>query len=310
MPGDAIRTVDTEPPTVQDLRPEVAHPSGDLLGFLSLEQLDRNRFRGWCHAGLPLRAFGGQVAAQALTAAGGTVGPGPRVHSLHGYFLRGGDPGRPVEYAVERLRDGRSYVSRRVTATQGEEVVFTLSASFKLPEDITGRQIAMPPTTPPEELPSAFHTWAEHDPEGYGQFEMGRVLDVRVAPVTWAVRDGGTEQRLWIRAVDVLPDEPLVHMCALTYASDLMLAPVAALDVETPGPLREGPGSSRHFLTSLDHAVWFHRPFRADDWLLVVQRGPTTGDGRGLVHGGFWTRDGRLVASVVQETMLRPGRGS
>ncbi|MEW1551990.1 acyl-CoA thioesterase [Streptomyces tsukubensis] len=285
-----------------------AGPGTDLLDFLTLERVERDLFRGRCHAGLPRRAFGGQVAAQALTAAGGTVDDAWRVHSLHGYFLRGGTPGHSIDYRVERLRDGRGYTSRRVTALQGDEVVFTLSASFTRPEDIPGRQLAMPPTTPPEDLPGAFRAWAARDPEGYGQFEIGRVLDVRVAPVTWLARAGGTEQRLWIRSAAPLPDAPLVHMCALTYASDLMLAPVAALDVELPGVLRAGPDTAGHFLASLDHAVWFHRPFRADDWLLVVQRGPTAGDGRGLVHGEFWSRGGDLVASVVQETLLRPRR--
>ncbi|MGW1280399.1 acyl-CoA thioesterase [Streptomyces tsukubensis] len=285
-----------------------AAPGTDLLGFLTLERTERDLFHGWCHAALPRRAFGGQVAAQALTAAGGTVDDDRRVHSLHGYFLRGGNPARPIAYRVERLKDGRGYASRRVTALQGDEVIFTLSASFTRPEDIPGRHLAMPPTTPPEELPNAFSAWAARDPEGFERFEIGRVLDVRRAPVDRPERDGGTEQRLWIRSAAPLPDAPLVHMCALTYASDLMLAPVAALDVEAPGVLRSGPDSSHHFMASLDHAVWFHRPFRADDWLLVVQRGPTAGDGRGLVHAGFWSRDGRLVASVVQETVLRPRR--
>ncbi|MEU5163452.1 acyl-CoA thioesterase II [Streptomyces sp. NPDC020875] len=300
-------------PAAERIAPPSGPPAsgpGHLPGFLALERLDRDLFRGWCHAGLPRRAFGGQVAAQALTAAGGTVPAERRVHSLHGYFLRGGDPARPIVYEVERPRDGRSYTSRRVTAVQGGEVIFTLSASFKLPEETPERHPAVPPTTPPDGLPSAFRNWAERDPEGFGRFEIGRVLDVRVAPVTWARHEGETEQRLWIRSVERLPDEPLAHMCALTYASDLMLAPVAALDVETPGPLREGPGSYRSYLASLDHAVWFHRPFRADEWLLVVQRGPSAGDGRGLVHGEFWDRDGGLVASVVQETVLRPGRRS
>ncbi|QDY81305.1 acyl-CoA thioesterase II [Streptomyces qinzhouensis] len=279
-----------------------------MLDFLTLERAERDLFHGWCHAGLPRRAFGGQVAAQALTAAGGTVEDDRRVHSLHGYFLRGGNPARPIAYRVERLTDGRGYASRRVTARQGDEVIFTLSASFTRPEEIPGRQLSMPPTTPPEDLPNAFRAWAARDPEGFGQFEIGRVLDVRRAPETWPDRAGGTEQRLWIRSAAPLPDGPLVHMCALTYASDLMLAPVAALDVEAPGVLSAGPDTSRHFLASLDHAVWFHRPFRADEWLLVVQRGPTAGDGRGLVHGEFWSRDGRLVASVVQETVLRPRR--
>ncbi|MFF0449237.1 acyl-CoA thioesterase [Streptomyces sp. NPDC004609] len=291
-------------PAVDPGAGSVGRACSDLAGLLTLERIDRDLFRGWCHDGTPLRAYGGQVAAQALTAAGHTVPGGQVAHSLHGYFLRAGDTRRTIDYQVERLRDGRGYVSRRVTALQDGEAVFTLSASFKLPEDTDDRQVAMPDVPGPENLPNAFLAWADADPESHRRSGVTQALDVRLIPAPEAEK-GGTEQRLWLRSYASLPDDPMLHMCALAYASDLLLAPVAALDRETPGPLAKGPGTTETFLTSLDHAVWFHRPFRADDWLLVVQRSPSAGDGRGIVHGEFWNRDGRLVASVVQETLLR-----
>ncbi|WP_329204692.1 acyl-CoA thioesterase II [Streptomyces sp. NBC_00683] len=283
----------------------------DLVGFLSLERIERDMFRGWCHEGARLRAFGGQVAGQALTAAGHTVEAGLRVHSLHGYFLRAGDTRSPIVYQVERLRDGRSYVSRRVTAVQRGEAIFSLSASFKLPEGTGGagdRNLTMPQVTPPEELPDAFASVWREAPEKHDGGEFTKALSVRVAPSPGPVPEGSTQQCLWVKSAHPLPDEPMLHACGLAYASDLLLAPSAALHLELPWVLR--PKASTVFLTSLDHAIWFHRPFRADEWLLVVQRSPTAGDGRGLAYGDFWSRDGRLVASVVQETVLRTARPS
>ncbi|MFI1829868.1 acyl-CoA thioesterase [Streptomyces sp. NPDC020412] len=287
-------------------------PAGarSLTGFLSLERLDRDLFRGWCHEGLPLRAFGGQVAAQALTAAGGTVGGGgvqSAVHSLHGYFLRGGDPARPIVYAVERLRDGRTFSSRRVTARQEGEVIFTLSASFKSTEDGYDRQPAMPATTAPDAVPDLFELWAQTSPADFEQLVFPYALEVRRLPgPAEPTTPGLTEQKLWIRATDPLGDDPLLHACALAYASDLLLAPTAALSLERPRPLREEPSSV--FMTSLDHAMWYHRPFRADEWLLFSQRSPSAADGRGLAFADVWGHDGRLIAHVVQEAVLRPAR--
>ncbi|NGO74150.1 acyl-CoA thioesterase II [Streptomyces sp. YC504] len=288
-------------------------PAGkkNLIDFLSLERVERDLFRGWCHDGARLRAFGGQVAAQALTAAGHTVDEAFAVHSLHGYFLRAGDTRRPIVYQVERLRDGRGYVSRRVTAVQLGEPIFTLSASFKVPEETApgeARHVTMPPAVPPEELPDAFApVLGSGDlPEDHDVREFHRALSVRFVPPPRPAPEGGTEQWLWVKAAHPLPDDPMLHACGLAYASDLLLAPSAALHREPPWIQRKRPDTV--FLTSLDHAIWFHRPFRADEWLLVVQRSPTAGDGRGLAHGDFWTRDGRLVASVVQETVLRTVR--
>ena len=279
----------------------------DLVGFLSLEQLDRDLFRGWCHDGIPLRTFGGQVAAQALTAAGRTVPDDRAVHSLHGYFLRAGDSARPLVYTVERVRDGSSYLSRRVTALQGGEIVFTLSASFKRQERTDDRQPAMPRTPGPDALPDMYEIWERTNPDDYAQAEFRRVLDMRYAPGPAEPNAAGlTEQSLWIRAAERLPDDPMLHACALAYASDLFLAPATVLSVDLPRMVREEPPSV--FLTSLDHAIWYHRPFRADEWLLFAQRSPTAGDGRGLAFADVWSTDGRLIAHVVQETVVRPAR--
>jgi acyl-CoA thioesterase-2 len=276
----------------------------DLVGFLSLEQLDRDLFRGWCHEGLPLRAFGGQVAAQALTAAARTVPDGRHVHSLHGYFLRAGEPSRPIVYQVERLRDGGTYLSRHVRAVQAGEVVFTLSASFKRPEHSFDRYPAMPATTAPEATPDLYELWADRSPAEFGRSALARALEVRRIPAAAEPATAGmTEQRLWIRASERLPDEPMLHACALAYASDLYLAPTAALPVEPPRPLRGEP--SKVYIVSVDHAIWYHRPFRADEWLLFAQRSPSAVDGRGITFADVWSHDGRLIASVVQEAVFR-----
>ncbi|HEX4792067.1 MAG TPA: acyl-CoA thioesterase domain-containing protein [Actinospica sp.] len=284
--------------------------TGGLVGFLSLEELDRGLYRGWCHDGTPLRAFGGQVAGQALTAASRTVPEALAVHSLHGYFLRAGQSSRPMIYTVEDLRDGHTYATRRVTVTQNREAIFVLSASFKLAEPGGHDRQPAPPDSPdPGELPDYFELWASTDPEGAEQTAIRQALEVRYMsadPASSAGAAGVTEQRLWVRALEPLPDDPVLHTCALTYASDLLLAPSTALAVEPPRAMRARP--STVFLTSLDHALWFHRPFRADRWLLISQQSRTAGDGRGLARSEVWTQDGRLVASAVQETVLRPLR--
>ncbi|MFB7666661.1 acyl-CoA thioesterase [Kitasatospora sp. NPDC056138] len=281
---------------------------GSFIELLRIEQLDKNLFRGSCHAGAPTRTFGGQVAAQALTAAGRTVDPARTVHSLHGYFLRPGDPQRPIEYEVDRARDGFSYATRRVTAVQRGEAIFTLSASFKLPEEAGTRQRTMPPVPGPEELPDPFPLWAAKSPEDYARSSGFRALDMRFvpadAPGVPAELPGVPQQFVWLRAGTPLPaDDPLVQVCALTYLSDLTLASTAALHVQPPRMQRSEP--ARIMLASLDHAMWFHRPFRADDWLLFAQRSPSASDGRGLTLGEFYNRDGELVASAVQEALVR-----
>ncbi|MFI6443860.1 acyl-CoA thioesterase [Kitasatospora sp. NPDC050543] len=284
---------------------------GPFADLLRIEQLDENMFLGWCHAGAPTRAFGGQVAAQALTAAGRTIGGGRLVHSLHGYFLRPGDPARPISYEVDRIRDGLTYATRRVTALQRGEAIFTLSASFKHPEQDDGRQRTMPPVPGPEELPDPFLLWERTDPEDYAKAGGFRTLDLRFippdAPGLPPEVPGVPQQFVWLRTGTPLPeDDPLLQVCALTYLSDLTLASTATLHLQPHRFQRTEPATI--VLASLDHAMWFHRPFRADEWLLFAQRSPSAGDGRGLSHGEFYNRDGLLVASAVQEALVRDRR--
>ncbi|WP_441249041.1 acyl-CoA thioesterase [Kitasatospora sp. McL0602] len=294
----------------QDAQPEAE--AGPFAELLRIEQLDENLFRGRCHAGAPMRAFGGQVAAQALTAAGRTLTSQRLVHSLHSYFVRPGDPQQPITYEVDRVRDGLSYATRRVTAVQRDEVIFTLSASFKTAEATPERQRTMPPVPGPDELPDPMPAWAQADPEGYARATVFRTMEMRFippdAPGMPAELPGVPQQFVWLRTGSPLPaDDPLLQVCALTYLSDLTLASTTALHLQ-PHRIqrREAP---RIILASLDHAMWFHRPFRADDWLLFAQRSPSASDGRGLALGEFYNQDGELVASAVQETLLRERRG-
>jgi acyl-CoA thioesterase-2 len=300
---DATRVTDQA-----DQQPSTISSFVDLL---RLDEIDLNLFRGWCHAGAPLRAFGGQVAAQALVAAGRTVPSGRLVHSLHGYFMRPGDPRRPLVYEVERLRDGRSYATRRVTAIQRGEAVFTLSASFKVPEESPERQRSVPLLPDPELLPDPYADWADDGTGGYWATTGRLTLDMRTVPRDSEAlpgrQAGVEEQYVWLKSASPLPgDDPLLHVCALAYLSDLTLASTAAMHLQRPRAERKGPSTIS--LASLDHAMWFHRPFRADEWLLFAQRSPSAADGRGLAQGEFYTRDGLLVASVVQEALVRERR--
>ncbi|MFJ3789853.1 acyl-CoA thioesterase [Kitasatospora sp. NPDC090091] len=281
---------------------------GPFAELLRIERLDENTFRGQCHAGAPMRAFGGQVAAQALTAAGRTVEPDRPVHSLHGYFLLPGDPTRPIRYEVDRVRQGMSYATRRVTAVQGDAAIFTLSASFKRPEAAADRHREVPPVPGPEELPDAFSLWDEAARAelarsgGFGSLEL-RFVPADAPGLPPAV-PGMPQQYVWLRTGSPLDDDdPLLHVCALTYLSDLTLASTAGLHVQPNFFQRREP--PRLMMASLDHAMWFHRPFRADEWLLFAQRSPSSSDGRGLSLGEFYDREGRLVASAVQEALIR-----
>jgi acyl-CoA thioesterase II len=286
-------------------------PSTELPTFvtlLDLEEIDKDIFRGRCHAGAPLRAFGGQVAAQALVAAGRTVAMDERpVHSLHGYFLRPGEAQRPIVYLVERLRDGRSFTTRRVSAVQHGEVIFALSASFHRVEQSPSHQFAPPEVPDPDSLPPFYEVPEPAGPDDPGMGldkVVAHVADVRFVGVPWAGTTAapgrGVEQLAWMRANEDLPDDPLLHVCALTYLSDLTLASTADI------PHRRTGDMPTH-MASLDHAMWFHRPFRADDWLLFAQDSPSTAFARGLARGEFYTRDGQLVASAVQEAVIRRG---
>jgi acyl-CoA thioesterase-2 len=262
-----------------------------MAQLLKLERLEENLFRGSCHQGSPQRAFGGQVAAQALTAAGATVPAERGVHSLHGYFIRGGRTDMPIIYEVERTRDGGSFTTRRVVAIQNGESIFSLSASFQTAAESSEHQARMPEVPAPDEI-ATIET--EEEPIVLAAIEVRFISD----PGQGLPDVGrGPRQRMWVRAKDSLPDNPLAHVCALTYISDIRLAGTAWL------PHRNDPGTPQ--LASLDHAVWFHRPFRADEWLLFDMESPSYASTRGLAHGEFFTTDGRLVASVTQEVLIR-----
>ena len=267
-----------------------------IVELLDLDDLGADAFGGRCHAGAPLRIFGGQVAAQALVAAGRTVER--RAHSMHGTFLRRGDSRLPVRYDVERARDGRTYSTRLVTARQEGRLIFTLTASFKEPETGHDRQSVMPAATAPEGLPDPYDAWP---PESSEAEQWRRAVSLRFVPA--ATEGGRNDQLVWMRTACPLPDDDLTRSAALTYCSDLTLGQTAAVDLEPHLLLRDGPGRVR--MASLSHALWFHREVDVDEWLLFAQRSSTAADGRGISSGEFWSRDGRLVASAVQEVVLR-----
>lgn len=272
-----------------------------FVDLLALEEIEKNIFRGHVHAGAPLRAFGGQVAAQALVAAGRTVMSDRHVHSLHSYFLRPGRTTSPIVYLVDTMRDGRSFTTRRVTAVQNGETIFALSASFKVPEETPEHRRAMPDVPRPEDLPDPYEGLPREARDHYEVSQTRLVMDMRfVPPESTAVThmtDGIPHQRVWMKAAEKLPDDPLLHVCAMAYMSDLTLAGTAA------GPHITDPQNLQ--MASLDHAMWFHRPFRADEWLLFAQASPTAQDARGLAMGEFYDHQGILVASAVQEALIR-----
>jgi acyl-CoA thioesterase-2 len=283
--------------------PDVADALDDLFDILDLEQIEVNIFRGRSPDESVQRVFGGQVAGQALVAAGRTVPDDRQVHSLHAYFLRPGDPSIPIVYEVDRIRDGRSFTTRRVIAVQHGQAIFNLSASFHRPERGVEHQEPMPDAPDPESLPTLAERVAALSGQPAGRPPKPRPIDLRyVEDPPWAARDTSPReprQMVWLRTNGPLPDDPLLHVCAVTYASDLtlldsvMLAHGIAFDTRSVQ------------LASLDHAMWFHRAFRADEWLLYVQESPAACGARGFARGSLFTRDGRLVVSVVQEGLLR-----
>jgi acyl-CoA thioesterase II len=252
-----------------------------------------------------MRAFGGQVAAQSLVAAGATVEDPERVvHSLHGYFLRPGRTADPIVYLVDRPRDGGSFSTRRVTAVQYGETIFTMSASFAVHDDGPEHQFAMPDVPSPESLPKIP---LEMDSENH-LHEAGlpdqRFLDLRFVDIDTSRPPAyGRPQRIvWVKTRYPLPDDQRIQACALTYFSDLTL-------VGTSLSAHGGREANTDLmLASIDHAMWFHQPFRADEWLLFVQNSPVAGYGHGLTSGIFFSEDGRLVATAAQEVLMRRRR--
>jgi acyl-CoA thioesterase II len=278
----------------------------EVVDLLDLEQIEVDIFRGRSPEGeRRQRVFGGQVAGQALVAAGRTAPADRPVHSLHAYFIRPGDPSVPLIYLVERVRDGRSFTTRRVTTVQHGKTIFTLSASFHQREPGFDHADPMPDVPGPEQVEPT----AERVRRLFGVAAEDHLrdnpIDIRhVGPLTVeAERDPSlisSRNVVWLRANGELPQDPLLHVCLMTYASDMTLLDTVLLahGVSWAGGVVAG--------ASLDHAMWFHRPFRADRWLLYVQDTPTASGARGLARGEVYTEEGELVVSVVQEGLLRP----
>lgn len=282
------------------------NPLDDLIHLLDLEVIEVNIFRGRSPSEDRQRVFGGQVAGQALVAAARTVDDRDRrVHSLHAYFLRPGDPGTPILYEVDRIRDGKSFTTRRVVAIQHGQAIFNLQASFHIPEPGFNHQVPMPDVPAPDTLPDFKTRMAPHRDLIGAWYDRPRPIDLRYVegdPLTRASGESSVQQRVWLRADGRLPDDPVLHACIVTYASDMTLLDTALL----PHGLAFGDTSIQ--MASLDHAMWFHRPFRADDWLLYDQITPTTASARGFAAGSIYTIGGDLVVSVVQEGMIRRAR--
>ncbi|MDT6983671.1 acyl-CoA thioesterase II [Streptomyces lusitanus] len=282
----------------------------DLLDLLDLEQIEENIFRGSSRSAVVPRVFGGQVAAQALVAAGRTVPEDRPAHSLHAYFLRLGDPGAPIVYTVDRIRDGRSFTTRRVVAVQHGKPIFHLSASFQTHEEGLDHQDPMPASPDPDTLPTSeerLRGYAHLDPEVVDRFlEARAAVDLRYVDEPPYGRFGeprAPHSQVWFRTKGKLADDPLLHVVLATYVSDMTL-----LDSVLLAHGRGGWAVGDVVGASLDHAMWFHRPFRADEWLLYDQQSPSAHGGRGLGQARIYTQDGRLAVSVIQEGVVRVPR--
>ncbi|MGB6176929.1 MAG: acyl-CoA thioesterase II [Methylocella sp.] len=283
----------------------------ELLAILDLERIEENIFRGRNPRVGSRHVFGGLVVAQALVAAARTV-EGRTPHSLHGYFLLLGDPAVPIVYEVDRIRDGKSFTTRRCNAIQHGRAIFSLSASFQIEEAGLEHAVSMPKVPLPESLPSEtemLRRFGAAMPEAMRRWiAQDHPIEVRPVDPSRYVRHevGALEQNVWLRATGPLPGDPGIHRAVLAYLSDLTLIG-AALGAHGHSEFDTGVQ-----VASLDHALWFHRPFRADDWLLYAQDSPNSCGARGLARGLLFSHDGRLVASVVQEGLIRPtpaGRG-
>ncbi|MGA5148492.1 acyl-CoA thioesterase II [Streptomyces griseoincarnatus] len=282
----------------------------ELLDLLDLEQIEENIFRGSSRSAVVPRVFGGQVAAQALVAAGRTVPEDRPAHSLHAYFLRLGDPGAPIVYTVDRIRDGRSFTTRRVVAVQHGKPIFHLSASFQTYEEGLDHQDPMPVSPDPDVLPTSeerLRGYAHLDPEVVDRFlEARAAVDLRYVDEPPYGRFGEPREphsQVWFRTNGKLADDPLLHVVLATYVSDMTL-----LDSVLLAHGRGGWAVGDVVGASLDHAMWFHRPFRADEWLLYDQQSPSAHGGRGLGQARIYTQDGRLAVSVIQEGVVRVPR--
>ncbi len=282
----------------------------EVLDILDLEPLEVNLFRGRSPQSRWQRVFGGQVIGQALVAACRTVEDvtARPPHSLHAYFLLGGDPKVPIIYEVDRIRDGKSFTTRNVKAIQHGRAIFSMSVSFHVSEPGLTHQVKMPDVPKPDELPSdeelkdRIYPLLPEPARRY--YERERPIEFRPVEFSRYLGEKSENGRfdIWIRATGRLPDEPAIHQCVLAYASDMMLLDAALI------PHGRSVFSEDIMAASLDHALWFHRPFRADEWLLYAQDSPSLADSRGFSRGLIFASDGTLVASVAQEGLLRQRR--
>jgi acyl-CoA thioesterase-2 len=281
--------------------------SADLVERLDLETIEVDIFRGRSPQNSWKRVFGGQVIAQALVAASRTV-EGRTPHSLHGYFMLGGDPLVPIVFEVDRIRDGRSFTTRRVNAIQHGRAIFSLSASFQVAEEGVEHSFPAPDAPDPDQLPDPAALAQFAEPKAKERIEgfIDRIRPIEIRPIDLSRYAPGARgrareprQSLWIRIAGRLPDDPAIHRAALAFLSDMTL-------IDTALAAHGYSVSDPEFqVASLDHALWFHRPCRADEWLLYAQDSPNAGGSRGLTRGLLYSREGALVASVAQEGLIR-----
>ncbi len=273
----------------------------ELVGLLQVEQIELNLFRGVSGDIGSRNVFGGQVLGQAIAAASRTV-EGRIAHSMHAYFLRPGDKKAPIIYDVERIRDGKSFTTRRVVAIQHGRPIFNTSISFQVKEEGAEHQDRMPDVPGPEGLLNEVELrQARMAANKQGSYQRTRPIEIReVSPMDpFNPVPAPAEYRAWIRAAEPLPDDPVLHQAMLAYASDFHLLQAAML------PHAISFADPDLHIASLDHAMWFHRDFRMDQWLLYVTDSPSASGSRGLCRGKFFTQDGRLVASAAQEGLIR-----
>lgn len=280
----------------------------DLLTRLDVQEIEPDVFLGTSPEAGIMRIFGGLVVSQALVATTRTV-KGRTPHSLHSYFLLPGDPTKPVRYEVERLRDGGSFSARRCVARQGDRTIFILTASFHTEETGLDYAPTMPRVPAPDALPdlaAMASTVGAAFPEGVRRYlQRERPIELRlVDPSRFAPRKADAPrrigQRIWMRAKGTLPDDPTVHRAVLAYLSDMTLLDVSLV------PHDQSVFDGHMQVASLDHSIWFHRPFRADGWMLYDEEAQSTQSARGLCRGSLYSADGHLIATVMQEGLIRP----
>jgi acyl-CoA thioesterase II len=280
----------------------------NLLAVLDLEKIEENIFRGRTYEVHWQRVFGGQVIGQSLVAASRTLDEDRQPHSMHAYFLLEGDPAAPILYQVERIRDGGSFSTRRVVAIQHGRPIFFMSISFQVAEEGFEHQFPMPDVPKPEDLPGEKELIAkflDHMPGPMkAYFASERPIEIRPTDLSLFMGLSPREphRSAWIKAAGKLPDDPRLHQCVLAYSSDMTLLDAALV------PHGKSIFSKDILAASLDHTLYLHRPFRADEWMLYVQDSPFSGSGRGLTRGMIYSEAGDLIASVMQEGVIRKRR--